>query len=184
MTNGTPSDVSEAAPVYVAWEPGPRDLERLETWVRLAGEAHAEFVWTPNESISAARVRKPHKEWTVALVTTAGVHPRDQLPFDVLSPTGDPSFREISRDTPSDAFCVSDTHFDTSDAEADINCLFPIDRLRELERDGAIGRVSPLHVGFMGFAPNPRRDGWLNAAAAAVALLRREDVDVALLTPG
>ncbi len=46
---------------------------------------------------------------------------------------------------------MSDSYYDTDDAVEDVNCVFPIDRLRELDEDGTIGSVAPrLWSGFMG----------------------------------
>ena len=178
------ADLMRSAATYTLWDPTAEDLARLDTWVKLAREAHSEFVFTPNPRVRSSLVHKQPPEWTVALVTTAGVHRKDQSPFDVLSPRGDPSFREIPSETPSDFFSISDTHYDNSDADADINCLFPIDRLRELAAERAIGAVFPMHFGLMGFAPNPARDGWLDSANTVAARLKENGVDVALLTPG
>ena len=43
--------------------------------------------WTP--------FKKPLSECKVALVTTAGIHHKDQLSFDMMDKDGDPSFRVI-----------------------------------------------------------------------------------------
>ena len=40
-----------------------------------------------------APVRKPLSSSTIALVTTAGVHHRTQVPYDMNDRDGDPSFR-------------------------------------------------------------------------------------------
>ena len=48
--------------------------------------------WTP--------VSKPLVDCKVAIVTTAGVHHRNQKPFDMNDPKGDPSFRVIDSRRP------------------------------------------------------------------------------------
>src|SRR5207302_1291039 len=62
----------------------------------------------------------------------------------------------------------------------DINLVFPLQRLRELEAAGAIGRVAERHYGF----------GLVGQAAELVApgqevgrLLKRDQVDLALFVP-
>ncbi len=40
-----------------------------------------------------------------------------------------------------------------------INCVFPIDRLRELAAEGMIGGVSDKHLGFMGWSQDFRDTG-------------------------
>src|SRR6266849_6640711 len=75
-------------------------------------------------------------ELTIALVTTAGVHLLDQPAFN---PEGEKEFRVIP-----------------ADADRDVNCVFPLDRLRELAAQGLIGDVSNLHIGYMGTSPRLR----------------------------
>jgi D-proline reductase (dithiol) PrdB len=78
-------------------------------------------VWTP--------VTKPLETMRIALVTACGVHMRSQERFIV---SGDSSYREIPGDVKSEHLMVTHGGYDNSDANKDINCMFPIDRLREL----------------------------------------------------
>lgn len=39
-------------------------------------------------------------------------------------------------------------YFDQADAEADVNCLFPLMRLQELENEGFIGGLCPTTYGM------------------------------------
>ena len=43
-----------------------------------------------------------------------------------------------------DAFQIHDAYYDHRDADQDINCQFPIDRLRELAHSGDIGSLKHL----------------------------------------
>lgn len=96
-------------------------------------------VWTP--------VTKPLNEMTVALATAAGVHMKNQERFNL---SGDSTWRKIKGNAKTEDMMVSHGGYDNSDVNKDINCMFPLDRLRELEAEGFIGRVSPIHAGFMG----------------------------------
>src|SRR5512137_51069 len=78
----------------------------------------------------------------IALVTTAGVHLIGQPPFDMDNPEGDASFREIPSSTPAGALTITHNYFDHRDADADINVILPIERLKELEAEGFIGRIA------------------------------------------
>ncbi len=80
-------------------------------------------------------------------------------------------------------FQVSDSYYDTADAEVDINTVFPIDRLRGLAADGTIGSVAPrLWSGFMGRIY--KRTYVSDVAAPALAEeLHDDDVDLFLLVP-
>lgn len=88
-----------------------------------------------------------------ALITTAGVHLHDQEPFDI---DGDNSWRVIPGDVESTQLMITHDHFDHRDADQDVNCVFPIDRLRELANEGIIAGVSNTHLGFMGYTQNFR----------------------------
>jgi D-proline reductase (dithiol) PrdB len=44
--------------------------------------------------------RQPLRACRLALITTGGVHLREQPPFDMADPRGDPSYRAIPTDTP------------------------------------------------------------------------------------
>jgi len=93
-------------------------------------------------------VDKPLSELTVALVSSAGVHRKADQPF---SPEGDDRYYVFPGDTLTSELMVTHGHYDHSDADQDINCVFPLDRLRELATESFIKGVSNKHVGFMGF---------------------------------
>jgi D-proline reductase (dithiol) PrdB len=46
---------------------------------------------------------------------------------------------------------VTHHHYDHTDADSDINVVFPLDLLRELEADQVIGGLARKHVGYMGY---------------------------------
>jgi D-proline reductase (dithiol) PrdB len=163
--------------------PTPNFEERFQRWLKLVADMHAEVHFTANESVAWTPLRKPLAECAVALVTTAGVHLKSQPTHDLLNPHGDASFREIPGDTPTGDLAVDHVHYDTTDANADPNCVFPLDRLRELEAMGTIRAVAPLHFGFMGFIPDGRilRD---TTAPVVAERLKALNTDVVVLTPG
>jgi D-proline reductase (dithiol) PrdB len=88
-------------------------------------------------------LRKPLAESTVVLVCSAGLSRKDQKPYD---PKGkdDLSIREIPADTRPEDLVINYSYFDHRDADGDINCVFPLERLRELEKEGFIGRMAPV----------------------------------------
>lgn len=130
--------------------------------------------WTP--------LTRPLSRCRVALVTTAGVYVKGQAPFDVAAKDGDPSFRELPSSTPPEGYKISHTHYDHSDADRDINCVFPISRVQEMVDRGLLGSVAEVNFGFMGFIKD--LEGLkVNARTVAGALLV-QGVDVVLGTPG
>jgi D-proline reductase (dithiol) PrdB len=124
--------------------------------------------------------RRELREMTIALVTTAGVHLREQEPFDL---DGDNSWRLISGDAASADLRVAHEHYDHRHADADINCVFPLDRLRELARDGVIGGAGDKHLGFMGYTQR-LRDLYERAAPEMAKVIERSQADAVLLTAG
>ena len=88
---------------------------------------------------------------TVALVTAAGVHLRDQEPFNISDELGDLGYRIFPEDVDSSQLMVTHHHYDHSDADQDINVVFPIDALRDLQSEGVIRNIALKHVGYMGY---------------------------------
>lgn len=124
--------------------------------------------------------RRELRETVFALVTTAGVHLRDQEPFAL---EGDNSWRLIPGDAQSDQLIVTHEHYDHRHADQDINCVFPIDRLRELAAEGTIGGVGDKHLGFMGYTQQ-LRDLYERAAPELAKVIERSRADAVLLTAG
>ncbi len=147
-----------------------------DSWARQV-VVNREVPWTP--------LPKPLEACRVALVTTAGVHRRDQRPFDMQDPEGDPGFREIPASSPAAELMITHDYYDHRAADRDLNVVFPWQRLAELAREGIIGQVAPFHYGFMGHLLGRHLETLVGVSAPEVArrLLAR-GVEVVLLTPG
>ncbi len=86
---------------------------------------------------------------TIALVTSAGLYLKgSQPPFETASIHGDPSFRQIPRSARQADFGIAHAHYDHSLAEQDVNVIFPLERLIELEREQVVGKVAETHYSF------------------------------------
>jgi D-proline reductase (dithiol) PrdB len=143
--------------------------------------------YTPRESenIPWTPLKKLLNESKIAMITTAGVHHNDQKPFDMNDPDGDPTFREISLERPVSDLMITHDYYDHSDADRDINIVFPVERLREFEKEGIIGEVAKRHYGFMGHIDGRHIAPLINKYTPEVARrLKADNVDVVLLTPG
>ncbi|MBI3962371.1 MAG: hypothetical protein HY335_06450 [Deinococcus sp.] len=149
----------------------------LAIWSRTRRFRKAETIpWMP--------LQKPLIQCRLALVTTAGVHLKEQPPFDMADPNGDPSFRELPGAVQAEQLRITHDYYDHRDADQDINIVFPIDRLRELVALGLIAGVAPHHYGFMGHIDKHHVDTLVTKTAPEVARrLRRDRVDAVLLTP-
>ncbi len=120
----------------------------------------------------------PLPQRRLALVSTAGLHRRQDPPFSGL--TGD--YRVIPGEVPVGELVMShlSSNFDRSGFMDDANLVFPLDRLRDLVQEGFIGSLARFHYSFMG-ASNPRL---MEAAAREVAgLLHGDGVTAVLLVP-
>jgi D-proline reductase (dithiol) PrdB len=133
--------------------------------------------WTP-----AVKLLKDSK---VAIVTTAGVHHRTQKSFDMTDRDGDPTCRVIDVRRPLSELMITHDYYDHSDADKDINIVFPVKRLKEFEQEGLIGKVADRNYGFMGHIDGRHIQTLIKRSAPDVALrLKADNVDVVLLTPG
>jgi D-proline reductase (dithiol) PrdB len=105
-------------------------------------ESKGDIPWTP--------VSKPLADCKIALVTTSGVHHLEQEPFDMGDPDGDPSWRELDIPELVENYRITHDYYDHSDAEKDLNIIFPADRLQEFANEGVIGDLARKGFAFMG----------------------------------
>ncbi len=121
---------------------------------------------------------------TVAFVTAGGVHLKSQEPFNIADDLGDMTYRVIPGDVQASDLMVTHHHYDHSDADRDINVVFPIDPLRELVREGLIGEVARLHIGYLGFTMQLKRMYEEVAPQIAEEIEKKSRADVVVLTGG
>lgn len=121
---------------------------------------------------------------TVALVTAGGVHRKDQPAFNIADELGDLTFRIVGgEDDPSDLM-VTHHHYDHSDADRDINVIFPIEPLRELAQEGFIGGVAREHIGYMGYTMQLKQMYEETAPQIAEEIDKKSRADIVVLTGG
>ena len=121
----------------------------------------------------------------ISVVTTAGLHHKDQEPFDMKDRDGDPSYRVIDITRPLSSVMITHDYYDHSDADRDINIVFPVERLREFEMEGLIGQIADYHYGFMGHITGKHILTLISKTAPEVAArLKKDNVNIVLLTPG
>lgn len=118
----------------------------------------------------------------MALITSAGVHLKEDEPFNVLS-NGDYSYRIIPADTDIEDLEVTHIYYDTKSAKIDKSIVFPLVQLREFAHKGIIGSVSNTNIGLNGGTLNqiPHEE---ETAPKVIRELIKDKVDIALLTPG
>ncbi|MFL2526859.1 MAG: glycine/sarcosine/betaine reductase selenoprotein B family protein [Candidatus Azotimanducaceae bacterium] len=132
----------------------------------------------PKPENPAFVIPKPLSDSKVAIVTSASLHHEDD---DDFAPS-DTGYRVLEKDRRDIVVGHWSPNFDASGVSADLNVVFPIDRLQELENQGVIGSVSEVHIAVAGnqFDLSGIR---LDGGPSAAALLNKHEVDVVLLTP-
>jgi D-proline reductase (dithiol) PrdB len=90
---------------------------------------------------------KPLAECRVLLIGSGGIYRRGQVAFHTRDDT---SIRIIASDVDTAELRTAHFAYDQTDARADPNCVFPLERLRELADQGVIGGLTDEAYGFMG----------------------------------
>lgn len=150
----------------------------VKSWIRL--ENGREIPWTP--------LSKPLEECTVALVSSAGLALNTDQPFDQEGERqnpwwGDPSFRVLPRTTKAEELKLYHLHIHPRLVEQDLNTIFPLQHLLELEHRGEIGRVASNHYSYMGYILQPQVL-LEQSVPEMVYRMKQDGVDIVLLVPG
>ncbi len=135
----------------------------------MACPAYDDDPWTVPGPLAAAKV---------AIVTTAGLYRPGENPFDLF----DQSFRLLPGHARDFIVGHNSLNFDRTGVLADLNVVYPVDRLAELAAEGIIGSVAPRHVAFMGAQMDTLSTITLDTGPAAAAALRADGVTVAVIT--
>jgi hypothetical protein len=116
---------------------------------------------------------------SICIVSTAGVRLASDVPFEV---EGDASWRVIPGEAGAKDLAYDDAHYDHACVDRDLNCVFPIDRVRELAVERRVGGLTTRHFS-LGYSPALRelREKTIPALAREVD---RERPGAVLLTGG
>ena len=144
--------------------------------------------WSPTEpvlEIPWAPLRKPLAEAKVALISSAALSAPGDEPFDQQEERerpwrGDPSFRRIPREV--ESVTSAHLHINTRHLEEDMNCVFPLHRLLELESEGKVGTVAKTHYSIQGFILDPT-ELLEQSVPPIIDGLKSEEVDAVVLVP-
>ncbi len=121
---------------------------------------------------------KPLNQRRIAMVSSAGIHPRADAPFR----GGDSDYRAIPDSVDANDVVMShvSVNFDRTAFHQDLNAVLPLDRMAELAEDGVIGSVAATHYSFMG-ATNPLE--MEEGARELAGILKADNVDSVVLLP-
>jgi hypothetical protein len=119
------------------------------------------------------------EEVEVCLVSTAAVRTKDDAPFQT---EGDTTWRVIPGEAEAKDLRYDDTHYDHACVDRDMNCVFPIDRVRELAREGRVAGLTARHFS-LGYS-QALRELRERTIPALVREVDRERPGAVLLTGG
>lgn len=155
-------------------------MPRLEDLSELQRKNILFFPCLESDTAPFTPMKKELSRSKVALVTSAGLHLRDDAPFG----PGDTSFRVIPSGTKASEILQSHSSigFDHTAFYRDINVTFPVDRLQELVARGVIGSVSENYYSYMGAERDPK-DFIEKTGPEVASLMIDEGVDVVFITP-
>ena len=137
---------------------------------------------TKNDFVPLAKLKKNLSESRLCFVSTAGVQPKNSMPFDTVHPIGDYSFRRVPSDSKPEDLEIHQLKYPTFGAKRDLNVTFPIERLQELAEEKIIGGLTENFYSFIGYnmdAALLERTLAENIAGAVEA----EKPDIVLLAP-
>lgn len=121
----------------------------------------------------------PLNQLRVAFITTAGLHRRNDRPFQMNQLD---FYRVIPGDAQDNDLVMSHgaASFDRTGYQRDSNVVFPLNRLRELAEEGVIDSVADYHYSFgtpLSMAENK------TVAKELADLLKKDNVNAVLMFP-
>ncbi len=137
---------------------------------------------TRDESVPLAGLAKLLAASRLTFVSSAGVQPRGTVPFDVVHPVGDYTFRRVPTTASPADLEIHQLKYPTDGARRDLNVIFPIERLQELAAEGAVGGLTPSFFSFIGYNMDPERLERTLAEDLAAAVVA-DGAEAALLSP-
>ena len=122
----------------------------------------------------------PLQDARVAIVTTSGLSQKGGVGKWTVDDTHFETIPAVARDL---ELGHHSPNFDRAGFHADINCVYPIDRLEELAEKGLVGSVANFHYAFAGNQPDSVSTLRLDSGPACARQMLEDGVDVVLLTP-
>jgi D-proline reductase (dithiol) PrdB len=179
MTKADSGWIDEFRARYADWWPEAQPMIERHDYAT----AFKTYPWPAFPPAPGTPVTKPLAASRVGVVTTGGLYRAGvDAPFDGGAPEGDWSFRSIPAGVPIQTLGIAHEHFAHEVAEADMNTIFPLDRLRELQAVRVIAGLTDVHFSIMGYCTRAA-DLAEGAAPAIAAALQAAGADVALVVP-
>ncbi len=134
------------------------------------------------DTVPLARLDKPLADARLTFISSAGVQPKGTLPFDVVHPVGDYTFRRVPSDASPSDLEIHQLKYPTDGANRDLNVIFPIERLQALAADGLVGGLTSSFFSFIGYNMDVKRLEATLAEDIADAVVA-DHAEIALLAP-
>ncbi len=169
---------SQGGPVSDHRQPPVDYIDRTRAQYEALG--YRAYSWATNPDTPPwAEVTKPLARSRLGVIATGGIYRVGQTAF---THHDDTTFRAIASDTATSDLRATHFAYDLTDARRDINVVFPIDPLRSLVVEGAIGELAPHLFTCMGGIYSQRlvRD---ELAPALVQRCHDDEIDLVLLVP-
>ena len=171
-------------------------LRENYSWVTHFRVEHPGFDFPSFKTIPWTEFTTGLADCKLALISDAGVFVKGQKPFSVVGgvlpeplleqkfkEVGDWSYRLIPRDVAAHELRVAHSHLDSLRVERDINCVFPIERVRELADETYVAEPATDHFSLMGHIPEFQRL-YDKTIPEIIERLKGDNVSAVLLTPG
>ncbi|MBI2822280.1 MAG: hypothetical protein HYX74_08655 [Acidobacteria bacterium] len=179
----------------------PKQVQSIETlgenysWLNHFRSEHPGFEFPDFKDTPWTRFGTSLAECKLALVTDAGLFVKGQKPFSVaggvlpehlleqkFKVAGDPSYRSIPRDVAVQDLRVAHSHLDKPRVERDVNCVFPLERVRELVEETYVAEAAAHHFSLMGYLPDFKHL-YEKTIPEIIQHLRQDRVTAVLLAP-
>ncbi|MBS1794272.1 MAG: hypothetical protein JSS81_10480 [Acidobacteria bacterium] len=153
---------------------------RFKGWS--GNENLANYPFVENVYAPFAPLQRALPMLNLGLVSSAGAYIDGTDPFDLDSKDGDLNYREFPLEVEAEDFLYAAKGYDPAAVKRDRNVQIPIDRLREYEANGVIGRLNEVWWSVSSWIPNAARVADELAPQLADRLVAH-DVKAALLIP-
>jgi D-proline reductase (dithiol) PrdB len=141
---------------------------------------YADYQWADNPGTPPWAPRtKALADSSIALIASGGIYARGQVAF---THKDDTSHREIPTDIAMSELRVTHFAYDMADARRDPNVVLPLEPLRALLAEGAVGGLTSHALTFMGGIYSQRRLG-AELIPVLVNRVQEMEADLVLLVP-
>jgi|GEM_PF-234778 len=120
-------------------------------------------------------------ESKIAFISVVGAYLKDQKPFTKQETNSDYDFRILGLDFDKEKLELQSLDWEPGEAQADLNVVFPIERLILLQKEGLIGKIHEEIYSFAGYSG--KRELLQKSVSKMIRSLKESEVDGVLIIP-